>query len=155
MTIYSEGQFKNNTDITNFSFNDSDILAKDLFLNCKNLTFKKLPNVEIIPEYCFVNCKCCQHLKIPTSVKKIEECAFLNCRDISQITLPEGLEEIGDYAFEGTNIKEINLPLSLTKFNFTIFSDCKLLETIKVKTEEQKNKFKIFEQYYQIKIIQI
>ena len=147
MTTYKDGQFQNDSTIKHFEFKDNDQLAKDLFLNCKNMTFDHLPLVEIIPEYCFVNCKCQKHVIIPETVKKIGECAFLNCRNITKITLNEGLEELEGYVFEGTGIKEIELPSTLTKFDYTIVSDCDDLEIIRVKNEEQKQKLKIHERY--------
>ena len=51
--------------------------------------------------------------------------AFLNCVNLRQVVLNDGLEYIGSNCFSGCdNLKEIEIPSSVTKIHPTAFFSC-------------------------------
>ena len=61
---------------------------------------------------------------IPGSVEIIGDGAFFCCRHLSQVTIPKHLKTIGDCAFESSNIKEVEIPKSVTSIGKKAFLNC-------------------------------
>ena len=51
---------------------------------------------------------------------------------IEKLRLPEGLKIIGACAFQGTRISEITIPSKVSKMDYYVFHDCKLLEKVTI-----------------------
>ena len=57
--------------------------------------------------------------------------AFSKCTNINKIILEEGLKKINPYAFEDTNITEIEIPASIESIKNNAFKNCGKLEKIR------------------------
>lgn len=66
------------------------------------------------------------------AVTSIPSSAFSNKWGLEKIVLPKKLEAIGNSAFNGTGIKEIELPESLTTLDSHAFANCTSLVGIKI-----------------------
>ena len=66
--------------------------------------------------------KIAKEIVIPDTVKVIEDRAFFSRYNLEKVTLPKNLTEIGDYAFFECNIKEIEIPNTITKWGKNVFS---------------------------------
>lgn len=51
-----------------------------------------------------------RNLEIPAGVTVIPEHRFFYCTGLVKVTLPAGLRKIGDYAFEGCNVRTVDVP---------------------------------------------
>ena len=58
------------------------------------------------------------------NLKYIGECAFMNCENLKDIKFPCGLKKIGDFAFEGTSLKKVRLPLNCKRGESSFPEDC-------------------------------
>lgn len=58
---------------------------------------------------------------LPKGLKEIRSSAFLGVEDMRKITLPNGLKKIGNWALNGTGLKEISVPKSVTKIGTNAF----------------------------------
>lgn len=56
--------------------------------------------------------------------------AFGGCHNITRITLPSTLKEIERYAFNNTDIEEINIPDSVTTIGYMAFTSCDSLKSV-------------------------
>ena len=66
---------------------------------------------------------------IPEGIAIIGEEAYTNCPDsIPKLVIPESVTEIGEECFDGTDVKEVELPSSLRKWDGA-FRWCKSLES--------------------------
>ena len=64
-------------------------------------------NLTEIPERAFCGCSNLQELELPAGVTEIGKRAFFKCDELSSLRGRLDLTEIGDYAFEGTEIRDI------------------------------------------------
>lgn len=98
----------------------------------------KTPQIDIvIPEgvtsiasYAFEGQDQLRSVVIPTSMKIVGDAVFVNS-GLNAVSIYGG-QEIGMAAFEGTDIKEINLPLSIKKIGDGAFLDCEQLTKIQL-----------------------
>ena len=68
--------------------------------------------IDIISRYAFQNYSNLEEVELPKSRGGyIGDYAFYNCNKLKNIVLPIGMSRIGDYAFYGTGITEIELPI--------------------------------------------
>ena len=63
-------------------------------------------------------------------VTAISGYAFYNCRQITEIVIPQSVVSIGTYAFYGSGIRKIALPLGLASVDKRAFQMCTSLESI-------------------------
>lgn len=78
------------------------------------------------------------------AVTSIPSSAFSNKWGLEKIVLPKKLEAIGNSAFNGTGIKEIELPESLTTLDSHAFANCSSLVGIKIPDKITKISYGIF-----------
>lgn len=78
------------------------------------------------------------------AVTSIPSSAFSNKWGLEKIVLPKKLETIGNNAFNGTGIKEIELPESLTTLDSHAFANCTSLVGIKIPDKITKISYGIF-----------
>ena len=70
--------------------------------------------VTYVGKKAFYTCYELKKVKLPASVKVIGEDAFNQCHNLEQVNLPNGLERIEDFAFEGTKLRSLDIPASLS-----------------------------------------
>ena len=105
----SEGVFKNDSSIEEFTLNSStQTIGAHAFSGCSNLTiaaFKSVdtPNTTItsIGDYAFNGCTNLELVVLPTNLTSIGAYAFNGCLSISVSKTNEALTSIGAYAFKG------------------------------------------------------
>ena len=76
-----------------------------------------------------------KNIVLPSSLLQISEYAFYNCNTLESVTFKEGcqLETIEQYAFRFcSNLKEINLPDTVTEIGKYAFADCSSATTLKL-----------------------
>ncbi len=67
---------------------------------------------------------------IPESVEIIGCGAFSRCHYLFQVTIPNHLKTIEDCAFESSNIKEVEIPKSVTSIGKKAFLNCRQLSEV-------------------------
>lgn len=95
-------------------------------------TFNDLPVVEI-GTHAFKDNKTIKEVIIPSKVTKILQSAFENCSALEKVTFKENstLKQVGRTAFMGcANLKEINLPSTVTTLQYGAFMGCSSLAEI-------------------------
>ncbi len=95
-------------------------LERHCFSYNENLTKISMADttIEDIPPMCFAECRNLTDVTFSSSTIYIDLGAFMNCSALENVTLPENLDYIGQSAFQGTAIKEIVIPESVTKINY-------------------------------------
>ncbi len=77
-----------------------------------------------IGENAFSGCSNLNTVYFPTTLKSIDDTAFYNCINLSEIQpLPHGLENIGKGCFAGTNVLDLELPMTLETLGYGAFSN--------------------------------
>lgn len=118
-----------------------------VFENCESLTSIMIPEGVTglsnwddwdVYEGWFRGCSSLEHVKLPSTLKKLPAYCFYNCVSLKEITIPEGIDRIYNYCFYGceqlstlniiTPIKEVDSDAfsgcrSLTEFDFSALSD--------------------------------
>ena len=91
------------------------------------------PNLQSIPESCFMNCKSLTHIRIPPSVQWIEEDA-LNGLALQSIEIPETVHRIGRKAcLDCSSLKEVTFHSSTNLImDNDICAYCPFLSVIKI-----------------------
>ena len=82
-----------------------------------------------------------KNIVLPSSLLQISEYAFYNCNALESVTFKAGcqLETIGKYAFRFcSNLKEINLPDTVTEIYEYAFADCSGATTLKLPANIEK-----------------
>ena len=72
-----------------------------------------------------------EHVKLPSTLKRIEYSAFENCKNLTKIQLPENLRYIGRRCFWRSGLKNVEFPASLRTVAQTAFAKCESLRTVK------------------------
>lgn len=89
----------------------------------------------IIGSNAFEDNKTMEVVVIPKTVTKIETQAFVRCKNLKQVVFEKGskLKTIGEAAFDMCeNLKEIQMPDSVTRLGDEIFGGCSKLENVKL-----------------------
>ena len=95
--------------------------------------FEKFYNISEISENMFIGFQNLKTITIPPTTRTIGEYAFAGLENLENIIIPEGsiLNKTSKSAFQRcTNLKNINLPESLTIIEESVFADCSNLENI-------------------------
>ena len=98
-----------------------------------SITFEENSQLVSIGEAAFSNIfPNFKSIEIPSSVKEIKDEAFSSCWDLENITFEENsqLTSLGQSVFEGTPIKEIELPSCLTAISPSAFKGCEQLKSV-------------------------
>lgn len=88
-----------------------------------------LPNIKIINEGVFMNCKFLVNVELD-NVERIENKSFMNCKNLQQIKLPDTLIYIGNNAFTNTKLESIIIPKNVIHLGSYAFSNCKYLKNV-------------------------
>lgn len=78
----------------------------------------------------FRQCQNITAVYIPDSVQTVGAAAFAKCTSLTRAKLPEYLQIVGKNTFNGSAIKEIEIPSAVTDIKDTAFGYCKSLESI-------------------------
>ena len=113
-------------------------LGERVFENCSGLTSATLPKgLKSIPAYLFLKCSALAEVVLPDSLEIIGGSAFKECASLTQISLPEGLSVLSGSAFDGSGLKEMVLPSTLTQIGDYALAGsvihCPIKEPISVK----------------------
>lgn len=132
------------------------IMKDGVFFNNKSLTSIQLPNkLENFWDNAFNGCTALNNIDMPSTVKGIYNSVFEGCTSLSNVTWNEGcttlgnhvfkncplaavtfpntLNSIGEYAFEGTNLKTVDLSnTQITSLPNGCFFICENLSDVKL-----------------------
>lgn len=132
------------------------IMKDGVFFNNKSLTSIQLPNkLENFWDNAFNGCTALNNIDMPSTVKGIYNSVFEGCTSLSNVTLNEGcttlgnhvfkncplaavtfhktLGSIGEWAFEGTNLKTVDLSnTQITRLPKGCFYNCQQLSDVKL-----------------------
>ena len=75
-------------------------------------------------------------VKLPNGIKELSDYCFYSTTWLKQVELPETLEVIDVYAFYGSGIETIEIPINTTKINNQAFYRCASLHTVDIKATE-------------------
>ena len=95
------------------------IMERWIFSGCKSLRGIVIPNGVIkIGAEAFINCDSLKEILIPFSnnIKQIGSFVFKNCQELKKIDIPKSIIYISCYAFNNSNISNLNIMTSLFKF---------------------------------------
>lgn len=99
------------------------------FLNCTGLSNVTIPNnVESIGTGIFYYCSALTDATISDKITNIPNYTFFNCSSLKNVTLSNNVTGIGRYAFAGSKITKIAIPVSVTYIGEHAFDDCDNLE---------------------------
>lgn len=111
-------------------------IGEGAFASCKNMISASInaPITEL-KDYTFNNCKMLSAVSLPVSLESIGTAAFDSCSILAGIVLPENLRTIGTSAFAGTNLKQVEIPDSVTVIGDSAFGLCTSLSSVKLPEE--------------------
>ena len=107
------------------------------FENCTALTAVTLPKrLTELGNEAFENCSALKSVWIPKSLTNINGFggSFKGCTALTDITFETGITKIADYQFNGSPIKSITIPDTVTTIGMSAFSDCANLTAIDLPT---------------------
>ena len=109
------------------------IIERWAFDCCMGLKNVVIPDsVENIGIQAFVNCGELRTVVLSESMKDIPVGMFEGCPNLESVTMSEGVVSIGERAFQGTALKQIDLPATLVSVGDGAFSACNALKSINV-----------------------
>ena len=104
------------------------------FRKCDKLEsfdFTKCTNLEEIMTQAFNPCGLKEaDLSRCSKLKTIRTSAFKDCNQLESVDFPDSLKEIGSTAFNGSGLKSVTIPGSVTDIYDKAFNNCKSLETV-------------------------
>ncbi|MCC8046688.1 MAG: leucine-rich repeat protein [Clostridiales bacterium] len=80
----------------------------------KDSFFRVPDSVTQIGEAAFSHCPYLMKVELPPALKEISKGAFAYCESLWHVSLSNGVTTIGDYAFSETNLKNIDIPDSVS-----------------------------------------
>lgn len=134
VTIVGHGLFQN-SEIESVEIPDSITEVQDYaFASSKNLSKVKLSkNLKVIGNNAFWDCKNLKSIELPASLKKIGVYAF-SATGLTAVNIPESdtLEGIDRFTFfQSADLKEVTVPVTITKIADDAFNECSKDLTIK------------------------
>lgn len=105
------------------------MLGRRAFSRCYELTDVTLPeSVTVIPRLAFINCDKLKTISAP-NVAVVCDNAFYNCKMLTAFDFSQ-VKELGSASFAGTSIRKAVLSNKLTKLQPSIFCSCKNLQSV-------------------------
>lgn len=97
-----------------------------------NIRQIKIPNVDVIPTYMFINCKNLSSVEIPESVKYFDDNAFSYCSSLSSIQLPSDLRQVGSLCFSNcSSLTSLEFPSGVSYLGNNALNGCSNLSNVK------------------------
>lgn len=104
-------------------------LGRGAFSRCYELTDVTLPeSVTVIPRLVFINCDKLKTISAP-NVAVVCDNAFYNCKMLTAFDFSR-VKELGSASFAGTSIRKVVFSNKLTKLQPSIFCGCKDLQSV-------------------------
>lgn len=104
-------------------------LGRGAFSRCYELTDVTLPeSVTVIPRLAFINCDKLKTINAP-NVAVVCDNAFYNCKMLTAFDFSR-VKELGIASFAGTSIRKVVFSNKLTKLQPSIFCSCKDLQSV-------------------------
>ena len=146
VTIIKKFAFEGCTGLTSIALsNGLTKIEEATFYDCHNLSSVTIPNsVTIIEMEAFTNCSGLTSITIPNSVTSIGEAAFYGCSGLTQVYITDleawckisfdssPLHYGGHLFLNGTEIKDLIIPNSITTIGYGPFSGCIGLTSITI-----------------------
>lgn len=123
ITNITEQLFRSCSFIT-AEFESAEMIGKEAFGYCRELTNIYMPKITKIGDYAFSNCKKLNITSLPDTLKEIGIGAFTSCTQLSLTSLPNTITKMGLGAFALTSIAIKQLPLSMNRLEDQVFSYC-------------------------------
>lgn len=132
-----------NSGIRTISLNNVTSLGNYAFTDCANLEYVDIGNtLTNIPQYCFLRDISLSSVTIPSNITRIGAGAFRDCSGLTSVTLNNGLSYIGSKAFDGTAIKEVSIPNTVTSYGGAFWGSSNLEKvTINTTATIEENTF--------------
>ena len=106
-------------------------IGEKAFQSCVRLKTVIIPqSVTGLAGYTFSGCSALESITLPDSIGYIGWGTFEDCKSLADIKLPEQLRSIGISAFQGSGLKSIIIPSSVTVVNNQAFRDCQQLQSV-------------------------
>ncbi|MBR3024173.1 MAG: leucine-rich repeat domain-containing protein [Oscillospiraceae bacterium] len=98
-------------------------LERHCFSSMKSLKSADLSETKLkeLPPMTFVASSALTEAKLPETLETIEVAAFMDCSSLESITLPESLKSVAQSAFQGTAMKKVIIPASVSKIGYNAF----------------------------------
>lgn len=101
------------------------------FQSCSSLANVKMSGkVTGISGYCFQECRNLQKVELAEGLQVIHNGAFYLCNSLQSINFPSTLTLIDYDSFNGTDLREIDIPASVENINYRAFCDNKNLKKV-------------------------
>ena len=137
VTIMKDGVFFNNTSLTSIKLpNKLENFWDNAFNGCTSLNNIDMPStVKGIYNNVFDGCTSLSNVTFSDSYTTLGHHVFKNC-PLAAVTFPKTLNSIGEYAFEGTNLKTVDLSnTQIKKLPNGSFYNCQQLNDVKLPIE--------------------
>lgn len=122
--------------------------GEEIFYNNSKLTSLEWGGLEEVGRNCFV-AGAFTELSIPSTVKVVGDFGFAQC-DFQKLTI--AADSIGDYAFyRCTELTEINIEPTTTKYGVGLFMDCTALESFRFPDHWKTTNKQLFENCSKLK----
>ncbi len=114
--------------IIGYENNNIKELEYGFMYHCYDLENINLPNLEVIDNFCFTECRSIENLYFP-KVREIGSSCFKHTYDMKKIDMPN-LISVDNYSFSYCNhLEEVILP-NLEKISYECFNNCNSLENL-------------------------
>ena len=90
-----------------------------------------------IEEGCFLENEIIKEVVIPEGIKQINNGAFMGSASLEKVNIPNTVEKIDHFVFNGTNLKEVVIPSSVTEVGFMAFYSNNIDFTIYIDLESK------------------
>lgn len=137
VTVMKDGVFFNNTSLTSIKLpNKLENFWDNAFNGCTSLNNIDMPStVKGIYNNVFDGCTSLSNVTFSDSYTTLGHHVFKNC-PLAAVTFPKTLNSIGEYAFEGTNLKTVDLSnTQIKKLPNGSFYNCQQLNDVKLPIE--------------------
>lgn len=134
VTVMKDGVFFNNTSLTSIKLpNKLENFWDNAFNGCTSLNNIDMPStVKGIYNNVFDGCTSLSNVTFSDSYTTLGHHVFKNC-PLAAVTFPKTLNSIGEYAFEGTNLKTVDLSnTQIKKLPNGSFYNCQQLNDVKL-----------------------
>ena len=100
------------------------------FKNCTALTAVTLPkHLRRLDTEAFFGCTALKSVFIPLSLQNVSS-PFRNCTALTDVTFEDGRTELPDTLLEGSGVRQLTVPQTVTKIGYSAFADCTQLTAI-------------------------
>lgn len=120
--------FSGCTNLTTIDLSNSTFVGEKAFSNCAKLSNINLSKCKLLGNSAFYNCTNLTEVDL-SSCSSLAESVFMGCSNLKTIKGIENFTTIPAYAFEGTGIETLSLPLCTTIQN-AAFKKCMQLKSV-------------------------